>query len=75
MKTGRLLKFSRQGTDIHAYLYRDGVCFRAAVYVRAAGAPESPKPLVELEAKASDVVERDVRAWIDQHYPPRPSTR
>ena len=33
MKTGRLLKFHRAGTDVHAYLYRDGGRFQAALYL------------------------------------------
>ena len=28
MKTGRLLKFHRAGTDVHAYLYREGGRFQ-----------------------------------------------
>ena len=33
MKTGRLLKFHRPGGEVHAYLYREGAGFRAAVYL------------------------------------------
>ena len=40
MKTGRLLKFRRGGTEIHAYVYQDGGEIRAALYVTAPGASQ-----------------------------------
>ena len=38
MKTGKLMKFPREGGDVQAYLYRDANLFRASLYVTAQGA-------------------------------------
>ena len=37
MKTGKLVKFRRPQAMLHAYLYRDGPLWRAAVYSMAPG--------------------------------------
>src|SRR5262249_43102484 len=41
MKTGRLIKFHRGGADVHAYLYREGGRFQAALYLIASGRRET----------------------------------
>lgn len=68
MKSGRLLKFARPGALIHAYLYREGAEYRAALYVTVAGsAAETPSHTLTGASEAS--VEREARAWVDAHYP------
>jgi hypothetical protein len=67
MKTGRLLKFPRPGGDVHAYLYQEGNEVRAAIYVMAAGADR--RPVREVTGRTSEVVEAEVRAWVETHYP------
>jgi hypothetical protein len=71
MKTGRLLKFNRGGTAIHAYLYVDGTTYKAAVYVRARDAPDSKRPFFESSQPSLQALEAEVRAWVDAHYPAR----
>ena len=68
MKTGRMLKFRRPGGEVHAYLYEEGGQFRAALYLMSAGSEDGP-PLQTLSGPLEDAVERDVRAWVDAHYP------
>lgn len=67
MKTGRLIKFHRKQADIHAYLYQDGTLFKAAIYVL--GTAAQPAADQELSAGTSQLVEDEVRAWIDRHFP------
>jgi hypothetical protein len=68
MKTGRLLKFHRPGGDVHAYLYREGGQFRAAVYVMSA--ESSGRDPVHRIAGASETrVEAAVRTWVESHFP------
>jgi len=67
MKTGRLLKFHRRDADIHAYLYQDGALHKAAIYVLGKQAP--PQEDQELAAGTSQLVEDEVRAWVDSNFP------
>ena len=69
MKTGRLLKFHRQGADVHAYLYRDKGRYQAAVYLISPGA--SPRaPEATLSGAEETEVEDAVRAWVEERFPP-----
>ena len=70
MKTGRLLKFTRGGRDIHAYLYREGAVFSASLYVMEA-AQSSHEATHTLRGESEAGVEAEVRAWVDTHYPTR----
>jgi hypothetical protein len=71
MKTGRLPKFNRGGTDIQAYVYREGHEVRAALYVSAGpGRPQQPHTLT---GRTESEVEGSVRAWVDAHYPRGPA--
>ena len=68
MKTGRLLKFHRPGGDVQAYLYQEAGVFRATVYVigpRARGGA----PVETLSGPSESAVERELRAWVDAHFP------
>jgi len=69
MKTGRLLKFHRAGTDVHAYLYREGGRFQAALYLIPSGRGEQG-PAATLSGAEEAEVESAVRAWVDEHFPP-----
>jgi len=69
MKTGRLLKFHRAGTDVHAYLYREGGRFQAALYLLAPGRRERGAAATLSGAEEAEV-ESAVRAWIDERFPP-----
>ena len=69
MKTGRLLKFRRGGTEIHAYVYQDGRLARAAIYVMGPGTPSQRHPDHELSAPTEAEVEAKVHAWVDAHHP------
>lgn len=73
MKTGRLLKFQREGAELHAYLFReDQGDFAAVVYVFS-GPGEDPQRAVHRESGPSEsAVEAGVRAWIDARFPRRP---
>jgi hypothetical protein len=68
VRTGRLLKFSRPGGDIQAYVYREGAVFCASVF-QVAGASKRDQPLQTLTAATEAAVEQALRAWIDAHYP------
>lgn len=70
MKTGRLLKFRRPGGEVHAYLYKEQEQFRAALYLLSAEG-EDGRPLETLSGPVESGVERDVRAWVDAHFPTR----
>jgi hypothetical protein len=69
MKTGRLLKFHRAGTDVHAYLYREGGRFQAALYLLAPGRQERGAAATLSGAEEAEL-ESAVRAWIDERFPP-----
>jgi hypothetical protein len=69
MKTGRLLKFHRAGTDVHAYLYREGGRFQAALYLIPADRREQG-PAATLSGVEEAEVETAVRAWVEERYPP-----
>jgi hypothetical protein len=68
MKTGRLLKFPRPGVELHVYLYQDGREVRAAVYALGPGV-HGPDPIHTWGGASEAMVEEEVRAWIDAHYP------
>lgn len=68
MKTGRMLKFRRAGGDVHAYLYREGGCYQAALYLVSAGQRE-PAPAATLSGAEEADVESAVRAWVDERFP------
>ena len=69
MKTGRLLKFHRVGTDVHAYLYREGGRFQAVLYLIPADRREQG-PAATLSGAEEAEVETAVRAWVEERYPP-----
>ena len=69
MKTGRLLKFHRAGAEVHAYLYRDGGRYQAALYLISPPAP-ARSPVATLSGPEEGAVEDAVRAWIDERFPP-----
>jgi hypothetical protein len=69
VKTGRLLKLQRRGTDIHVYLYQDAAAFKAAIYVRGASAAEGAAPTHEIAGTSGRLVEEAARAWIDARHP------
>ena len=68
MKTGRLLKFHRAGADVHAYLYREGGRYQAALYLIAPGV-RAPSPAATLSGTEEGEVENAVRAWVDERFP------
>lgn len=70
MKTGRLLKFQRPAGDVQAYLYQESGLFRASVYVF--GSKGGDEPVQTLTGESEAAVERELRAWVDTHYPGRP---
>jgi hypothetical protein len=69
MKTGRLLKFHRAGTDVHAYLYREGGRFQAALYLIPSDR-QKQAPAATLSGAEEAEVESAVRAWVDERFPP-----
>ncbi len=68
MKTGRLIKFHRADADVHAYLYREGGRFQAALYLIASGRRDVA-PAATLSGAEEDEVESAVRAWVEERYP------
>jgi hypothetical protein len=66
MKTGRLLKFHRPTGEIHAYLYAEGEEMRAAIYLMSRG---NRDPVHSITGRDNDVVEAQVRAWVESNYP------
>jgi hypothetical protein len=68
MKTGRLLKLSRPGMELHVYLYQDGREVKAAVYALG---PEARglDPIHTVSGASEDAVEAEARAWVDTHFP------
>ena len=69
MKTGRLLKFHRRDADVHAYLYQEGAQFKAAIYVLGRHSAQQAAADQELVGGNSQLVEDEVRAWVDSHFP------
>ena len=69
MKTGRLLKFHRRDADVHAYLYQEGAQFKAAIYVLAKQQSQQSPSEQELVGGSSQLIEDEVRAWVDSHFP------
>jgi hypothetical protein len=69
VKTGRLLKFHRGPTEIHAYLYRDAAVFHAVVYVMSSGPGQPSQRVSSLSGPTEPEVEAAAREWIESHYP------
>ena len=69
MKTGRLLKFHRPGGDVQAYLYQEGGVFRASVFVLGPSGRKD-EPLQILTGTSESAVERELRDWVESHFPP-----
>lgn len=69
VKTGRLIKFRRVGAVIQAYVYKEGGRFRAAIYVLEAARPRK-EAVHSIEGETEAIVEKDVRAWVDERFPP-----
>jgi hypothetical protein len=69
VKTGRLLKFHRNSAEIHAYLYRDGGSFCAAVYVMSHEPGRQNQPVQSLSGASEQEVEEATRTWIESRYP------
>jgi hypothetical protein len=69
VKTGRLLKFHRRDADVHAYLSQEGAQFKAAIYVLGRHPSQQAPAEQELVAGTSQLVEDEVRAWVDSHFP------
>jgi len=69
VKTGRLLKFHRRDADVHAYLYQEGAQFKAAIYVLGKQPAQQAPAEQELVGGSSQLVEDEVRAWVDSHFP------
>ena len=69
MKTGRLLKFHRRDADVHAYLYQEGAQFKAAIYVLGKQQSQQSPSEQELVGGSSQLIEDEVRAWVDSHFP------
>ena len=68
MKTGRLLKFQRPGGDVQAYLYQEAGVFRASVFVLGPSGRKD-EPLQILTGPSESAVERELRAWVEAHFP------
>ena len=68
MKTGRLLKFQRPGGDVQAYLYQEAGVFRASVFVLGPSGRKD-EPVQILTGPSESVVERELRAWVEAHFP------
>jgi hypothetical protein len=67
VKTGRLLKFRGAGSDVQAYLYRDGGRHHAAIYVETGR--RDADPVCTLSGSSEEEVEASVRSWVSQHHP------
>jgi len=68
VKTGRLLKFHRPGGDVQAYLYQEAGVFRASVFVLGPSGRKD-EPLQILTGPSETAVERELRAWVEAHFP------
>ncbi len=69
MRTGKLVKFQRPGGLVHAYLYRDGSVWRAAIYTIVPGERSGSEPTHTLHAASDAEVEKRVRCWVDERFP------
>jgi len=67
MKTGKFLKFSRPGGEVHAYLYLEDGAFQAQVYLPGARAGQAPEHTIS--GPSEKAVEAALRAWVEQNYP------
>jgi hypothetical protein len=67
VKTGRL-KFQRPGGDVQAYLYQEEGVFRASVFVLGPSGRKD-EPVQILSGPSESAVERDLRAWVEVHFP------
>ena len=55
---------------MHAYIYREGSSFRAAVYVMGTSEPSRDKsPTESLTAATEAGVETAVREWVEARFP------
>lgn len=68
MKTGKLMKFAREGGSVQAYLYRDADLFRASLYVTAQGSQDRD-PVHTIADPDEDQVVAEVRSWVEAHFP------
>jgi len=66
MKTGKFLKFSRPGGEVHAYLYTEEGCFRAQVFLPH---DRSGAPLHVIDGPSEKAVEASLREWLEKNYP------
>lgn len=66
MKTGKFLKFSRPGGEVHAYLYTQDGCFHAQVFLPH---DRSGAPLHVIDGPSEKVVEASLREWLEKNYP------
>jgi hypothetical protein len=55
---------------VHAYLYREGDRFQAALYLIAPGRRD-PGSVATLSGTEEAEVESAVRAWVDKRFPPQ----
>jgi hypothetical protein len=68
MKTGKLMKFSREGGDVQAYLYRDANLFKASLYVSAQGT-RAREPVHTIADPDEEQLVAEVRSWVLAHFP------
>jgi hypothetical protein len=68
VKTGRLLKLSRPGAELHVYLYQDAREVKAAVYALGCEA-RGLEPIHVVSGGSEEAVEAEVRSWVDAHFP------
>ena len=68
MKTGKLMKFPREGGFIQAYLYQDAGLFRATLYVISRGT-RSREPVHTIADPDEEQVMAEVRSWVESHFP------
>ena len=68
MKTGKLMKFPREGGDIQAYLYRDKGLVRASLYVTTRGT-RTQEPVHTIADPDEEQVVAEVRSWVLAHFP------
>ena len=53
---------------MQAYLYQEGGVFRASVFVLGPSGRKD-EPLQILSGPSESAVERELRAWIEAHFP------
>lgn len=71
LKTGRLLKFEREGVSVQAYFYREGGALHASVFALEVGRAPAADPLARFSAESDTELERVVRAFVDERFPRR----